>query len=440
MIGHYIDLAWRSIKRTPFISLLMVLAISAGVGMTVTMFSIYQHITANPAEKMDNQPFTLQLQSNSVGSGWRNGMLRQISYQDAMAIRDSGLDATTVAMFKSRFAIKSDAPTASPIFGSVRVTDGTFFDIFEVPFIAGSTWTEHADRDGDYVAVISQARAELFFGSDDPLGRMLFLDNKPYRVIGVIEDFNPQPKFYDLNNNPFSLGAGIYIPMGLAPLEEISSSGNTNGWEPSRIEDYQSLLTSELHWLQFWVSFDSQQERVEFERWLSAYIGDQQSAGRFPNPEASFALQTPAQWIEYMEVHSEESDILLIISILFLLVCIVNTIGLLLGKFLKAAPAVGTRRALGASQGQIFLQHIVEVSLIGLAGGLIGLVFATGVLHVLNGYLAVGFAGDEFPLTQLHWTMWLYSPAIALLSSVIAGLIPAWRICRMPPSLYLKIQ
>ena len=57
----------------------------------------------------------------------------------------------------------------------------------------------------------------------------------------------------------------------------------------------------------------------------------------------------------------------------FLAVCLLNTVGLLLAKFLNNAPITGVRRALGASRKQIFLQHLVEVGVISSIGALLGL-------------------------------------------------------------------
>ena len=57
----------------------------------------------------------------------------------------------------------------------------------------------------------------------------------------------------------------------------------------------------------------------------------------------------------------------------FLLVCLLNTVGLLLAKFLRRSGEIGVRRALGASRRAIFMQCLVEAGTVGLAGGVLGL-------------------------------------------------------------------
>jgi putative ABC transport system permease protein len=116
-------------------------------------------------------------------------------------------------------------------------------------------------------------------------------------------------------------------------------------------------------------------------------------------------------------------------------VCLLNMLGLLLAKFLGAAPIVGLRRALGASRSMIFRQHLIELGLIGLAGGLLGVALTVlGLLRVRTMY--ENYDG----LTRLDFTMVMIALAIALVSGLLAGLYPTWRVCRTQPATYLKTQ
>jgi putative ABC transport system permease protein len=120
---------------------------------------------------------------------------------------------------------------------------------------------------------------------------------------------------------------------------------------------------------------------------------------------------------------------------MFLSVCLLNMIGLLLAKFLGTAPVVGLRRALGASRRAIFEQHIVEVGVIGFAGGVLGVAIAAlGLLGVRQLY-------DNYDaLTRMDLMMGLLALVIAVLSGMLAGLYPTWRICSVSPAAHLKTQ
>jgi putative ABC transport system permease protein len=131
----------------------------------------------------------------------------------------------------------------------------------------------------------------------------------------------------------------------------------------------------------------------------------------------------------------DDNRVLVGLSFMFLAVCLLNMIGLLLAKFLGAAPLVGLRRALGASRATIFRQHLIEVGVIGGCGGLLGIgMAALGLLGVRQLY------ENYNELTRLDLTMGLIALAIALASGLLAGLYPTWRVCRVQPATYLKTQ
>jgi putative ABC transport system permease protein len=119
----------------------------------------------------------------------------------------------------------------------------------------------------------------------------------------------------------------------------------------------------------------------------------------------------------------------------FLLVCLVNTVGLMLAKFLRRSGELGVRRALGASRRNVFAQLLVESGVIGLAGGLGGLVLA------LLGLWAVRHQPSDYAeLAKLDPAMLLTTFVLAVGASLLAGLLPAWRACQITPALQLKSQ
>ncbi len=92
------------------------------------------------------------------------------------------------------------------------------------------------------------------------------------------------------------------------------------------------------------------------------------------------------------------------------------------------------RRALGASRRAIFVQHIVECQLLGVIGGVLGLGLSVAALR------AIGRMFEDQLAFHLDLNMVAAGLALALLSGLIAGVYPAWRICGMPPAIHLKTQ
>ncbi|MGH8240985.1 MAG: ABC transporter permease, partial [Steroidobacteraceae bacterium] len=215
---------------------------------------------------------------------------------------------------------------------------------------------------------------------------------------------------------------------------EMQSSGNTNCWRDQEINNFQDFINSDCVWIQFWVELRGSSKVAAFQEFIDNYVREQKSLGRFERPLNNH-LRHPDEWLKVNEAVQDDNRVLVGLSFMFLAVCLLNMIGLLLAKFLGAAPLVGLRRALGASKSAIFRQHLVEVGVIGLGGGLLGIALAAlglfGVRHLYENY-------EE--LTRLDFTMVLTAIGIALLSGLLAGFYPTWRVCRVQPAAHLKTQ
>jgi len=138
-----------------------------------------------------------------------------------------------------------------------------------------------------------------------------------------------------------------------------------------------------------------------------------------------------------------------VLALVFLGICILNTLGLLLAKFMSRAPLVGLRRALGATRGDIVRQHLTEVMVLGAIGGAIGIGLAIVGLRLVRIYFFMQsnrpgdnpeFASVAQSLSHLDGRMILIAVGLSLLAGLLAGVYPAWRIGRMAPATFLKIQ
>jgi putative ABC transport system permease protein len=436
MFFYYLDLAWRSIKKTPLLSLLMVLAISIGIGITITTLNVYKMMSFNPAGERSGQIHSVQLWSQGPDT-WDHFDVNR-TYQDVMNLRNGKIAERQAASFRTGMALQSDDESIAPVLQGIRVTDSDFFKLFSVPFLYGSAWDKTVDRDGAYQVVIGEQLNRTFFKGENSVGKTVYLNRKPYQVVGVIEDWNPQPKYYDPTNGAFNDAEEIFVPFSLTPIEEFEVWGNTNGWKFESMLTYKDRLNSEKAWIQYWVELQGEEQIAAYSDYLTAYAEQQKALGRFTDPKKPRDKQRLVDieaWLTQNNVVAEDNKVLVGLSVLFLSVCLVNILGLLLTKFLKRAPEVGVRRAIGASRGQIFAQYMVEVGTIGLLGGVLGLLWAVGALQILSARFDIADG-----LTRLDLSMWLITPTIAVGTAILAGLYPAWVVCRTKPSVYLKSQ
>jgi putative ABC transport system permease protein len=437
MFTHYLDLAWRSFKRTPLVSVLMVMAIGVGIGITMTSLSVYHMASMDPIPTKSDKLFNVQLGTMDEGNTWwtDDDLPQQVTYKDAMSLYAAEMPARKVPSLRTGFTVHMNNDQVKPFLESTRVTGRDFFAMFNISFLYGDTWTVAQEESTAPVVVISEELNEKLFGGENSVGKEIYLDDGSFQVVGVFKTWDIHTKYYDINNGAFNSPENVFMPITHIPAMELSSWGNSNGWKFEEINTYQDRLNSEIFWLQFWVELDSPEQEAQYREFLTSYLSEQGEIGRYTREDISFGLRNVNDWLKYSGVVSEENRILVGLSFMFLIVCLANILGLLLGKFLRRAPEIGVRRALGASKGNIFMQHLVEVSMLGFLGGLLGIGIAQlglwGVRQTYSYYSA---------LATMDISMLIAAPVIAITACIVAGLYPAWLVCRTTPALYLKTQ
>ena len=436
MLLYYTDLAWRSFKRTPLISVLMVLAIAVGIGITMTSLSVYHMASMDPIPSKSDKLFAVQLvTSDAKDSQDTSRWNRNITYKDAMTLYQADIPAKKVPMMRTGFSVHMPSSDIKPFLESARVTGADFFDMFDLRFLYGGPWSAQQELNAAPVVVISEQLNEKLFGGNNSVGREIILDDDSFQIIGVLQEWDIHTKYYDLTNGAFNNSEHLFIPFSLIAAMELPTWGNTNGWKFEQINSFKDRLASELWWIQFWAELPDADSAAQYNNFIQGYMVEQAQLGRFEADEALYAIRDVNEWLEYNNVVSQDSRVLVGLSFMFLIVCLANILGLLLGKFLKRAPEVGVRRALGANKRQIFLQHLVEVSLLGFIGGVGGIAIAQlglwGVRHTYEYYSA---------LATMDVSMLLAAPVISIAACILAGMYPAWLVCKTAPAIYLKTQ
>jgi putative ABC transport system permease protein len=436
MFAYQIRLAWLSLRRNPILSLLIIGGIGLGIAVAMTFVTAYYVVSGDPIPHKSDKLFYVQLDAWDPERPWDdddpNEPPDQITYMDMVGIMQSDIPTYQSAMHKTYLTLHPEGEAVRPFREVVRMCHADFFPMFDVAFRYGSGWLREDDRAPEPVVVIGADLNQRLFGGEDSVGSTLRIEDQEFRVIGVLRPWRPTPKYYDPHNGDFDEAEEIFMPLRWGQEMEIRTAGNTSGWG-SGGETYEELLKSELIWIQMWAQLDSDEQREEYMAFLNAYAAEQKKLGRFGRP-INNKLRDVKAWLEYREVLPDEANALLIIALLFLLVCSVNLVGILLGKFLARAPEVSVRRALGASRRWVFLQYLIECEVIGIVGGLLGLGLAVGGLELIDRLY------DSQLNFSLDMNMFFVALVLALLSAMVAGVYPAWRICRIQPGYYLKAQ
>ena len=438
MFQYYLKLGWLSLRSNPFLSLLMMCAIGVGIGACMSIITVNYTMSSNPIPQKSDVLFHVQLDSWDTGDPGDDGYNPpdQVTYTDAMALMNGAPAFRKVASNRSGLVLEPEGDDERPFSVDVRNTWADFFPMFDLPFKYGSGWDRDADLAREPVVVLSQEMNERVFGGEDSVGRTVRMSGLNFRVVGVLDEYFVLPKYYDVTNGPFNEPEDLYIPFNLAIDQELPRSGNTNCWKPVDGDGQAAFLASECVWIQFWAELRDGDEKAEFQRWLDSYVTEQKELGRFPRPLNNRVLDV-MEWMEDEEVVDDDAQVMLGLSFLFLLVCLLNTIGLLLAKFLRKTGDISVRRALGARRSDLFRQHMVEAGMIGVGGGVLGIALAWLGLRGIQALFG-DMVSDQ--MVAMDWIMILTAIGLAILSALVAGIYPTWRACRVMPASQLKAQ
>ncbi|WP_438865395.1 ABC transporter permease [Neptunicella sp.] len=437
MFNYYLRLALLSIKRNPILSSLMVMAIALGIGACMTTITINYLMSADPIPQKSDQLFYVQVDSWDPNDPFDepNEPPDQLTWTEAKNFMHAKKAYRQAVMASSSAAVEPPGQDSKPFMAEIRLTSADFFAMFQTPFLYGSGWGETADQNREFVVVISRETNDKVFGGENSIGRTIKVKGNNFRVVGVLDTWIPVPKFYDLSTGQFNEPEEIFMPFLLKEELEMPQGGNTNCWKSPAEEGFKGFLNSECVNYQIWVELRDDTEKQQFMDYLNNYVNEQKAFGRFPRP-LNNRLSDVMEWMEIKEVVADDAQIMLWLSFMFLLVCLLNTIGLLLAKFTGKAAEISLRRAVGASKADLFKQHLVETACIGLAGGIVGIGLA---LLGLQGIKALyGEFADR--VTSLDVNLVILAMFLALFSSIAAGLYPTWRACSIQPASQLKDQ
>ncbi|HEY8683581.1 MAG TPA: ABC transporter permease [Rhodanobacter sp.] len=436
MFGYYLELAMRSLRRSPILTALMVLAIGLGIGASMTMVTVLHVMSGDPLPGRSAQlyyphldPLPLDYKQSGDGPDPTNNF----TWPDAMALLKAHRAERQAAMAGGQSLVRPGRDGTRPFDVDGRYATADFFALFGVPFERGQGWSPADDEARTRVVVLSDTLNRKLFGNANSLGQTIRLGESDFRVIGVTADWQPRPLFYaDAAASMYSDTDQFFLPLSVAMDLKLQVSGNQSGWGKN---DSSDMTTSaNMSWLQFWVQLKSPAQAAAYRQFLVDYSAQQKVLGRFERPPTDAKLYRLMDWLAHENLVPNDVRLQLWLALGFLLVCMTNIVALLLAKFLRRSGEISVRRALGARRHDIFLQLGIESALIGVAGGVLGLLIAQ------LGLWTVRHRPDDYAqLAQMDVPMLLGTFALAIVASMLAGLLPAWRACHVPPALQLKI-
>lgn len=438
MFRYYLGLGLHSLRRNPVLTALMIVLIGAGVASSMITFAALRALTADPLPQKSAQLFGPQIDNWGPANRGADGEPPQeLSYTDASVLLNAHKAVRQTAMYETVLSLVPADARQAPFTVKGYAATRDMFAMFDVPFMAGGSWAAEDDAKGGSSVVLSKKLSGKLFGATNSLGRSVRLGSHDYRVVGVMGDWNPQPRFYAEGSINIISDQGdppdFFLPFLTAVNFQINDSWGENCTSDYKGAGWNDLLHSQCVWISFWVQLPTTGDVQRYRLFLDGYAAEQWRIGRFqwaPNNR----LRSLMQWLDYVRAVPEETRVAFLLAIGLQLVCLVNTVGLLLAKFMRRRGEIGVRRALGASRGAIHAQFLIEAGIVGAAGGLLGLALTAFGVFGMGSFFEVRVAR----LVHIDLSLFGLTLLTSMVATLIAALYPTWRAAQVQPAWQLK--
>ncbi len=451
MFLYSLKLAITNLKNRPDLTVLMIFLVSIGLALlTIMTTTAYQSSKVSIPHKSELMHTVLidsrDMDARNIDEVRRLPSLTYIDAENLLQANNEGVEKTY--LWKSFVFLNSESNNATPRQTRLMAGQSNFFSLFDAPFLYGRGWTEEDDRSANQVIVLSYQMNQHFFGGENSVGKSININSTPMVVIGVMAHWDIPSRFYDRS---FSGGRFDDVFAPSTTMIEMNIQRRISCWDKDRAlrnafsqTDMNGLKNSECTWITMWAYIKDKNDLKSFSNYIDQYVDEQKSLGRFPRPAQNVLLNIN-QYTDQIFSGLNGNFILQFLSWLFYTVCLVNTIGILLAKYMGKIPEIALRRALGAKKKVILMQYMIEIAFISFIGGLFGLVFSH---YGLVGMMHITIYQSDYTVTaeairhgyQLDWVMILQAMLIGVGSTLLVSLYPVLKICNTPPANQLKVQ
>jgi predicted permease len=387
----------RQMLATRAFTLVAVATLALGIGATTAIFSTVNAVVLRPL------PVPGADQLVEVHSAWRDltrGNVSAGNFVD-MAAEQTVFQAVAAASGASMTLARDEG--AERVVG-VRASGG-WFDVWGVAPALGRVFGPAEDAPGrEQVVVLSHRFWTRQFGADPGvLGQTISLDSRPHTVIGVM------PESFDFTAD----AEALWVPIAFTP-------------ERRAMHD-EHFLTVYAR-LRPGVSFQqASQQLTTIAKGL---------AERFPKDNAERTFSVTPLMETFVGNYRERLLVLLGAVVFVLLIACGNVSNLLLARGAARGRELAVRSALGAGQGRLVRQLFTESLVLSLVSAAVGIALAHGLIRLLVAYGPAGVPRLE--QTRLDSTAVGFAVAVAVIASVVFGLLPAWRASRTDINTTLK--
>jgi predicted permease len=391
-------IAVRTLAKSPAFAVTAVAALALGIGANTAIFSVVNQVLLNPAGVSNpEQVVALRAKYDKLA-------LRGIP----VSVPDFAEVEKSTQVFEAAALLNEGdySYTGSGIPVRLRGANVSFewFDVFGAKPRLGRVFQLQEDKpNANQVVVLSFPAWRRLFGQDPSvLGRVVELNQRPYRIIGVMGPEFRWPADVDLWA-PLGLADALYAPQNRFNENYNCVARLKTGVSFSRAATLVQVLTDRL-----------KNDGTQY----AAYAKDS-AWGMFLLP-----------FTDYIAGDTKTPMLVLLAAVGFvLLIACSNIAGLMLARASGHAREIAVRAALGAGRWRLIRQTLVESLVLAFAGAVAGLACAfAGVRALLT------LAPENAPVAlavRIDSTVLLFTAAAAVAAAILFGIAPAWHISRL---------
>jgi len=396
--------AFSAIARNPLRSSLTVLGILIGVAAVVTVTALGSGARSSVSSQIESMGSNVIMvapqQSQATGARSALGAGARLTEDDARAITREALSVSAVApMLRARGqVVVGDKNWSTQLIGSTL----TFFTVRNWKVERGSAWTERDEAAKAKVCVLGVSVAKNLFGDEDPIGRTIRSGRYTYRVLGVLEKKGEAPFGGDQDDMvlfPLSTTRTRIVKTGPGYVASMLISATSTDTTDRAVTQIESILKQRHH--------------IE--------------EGREPD----FWIRTQKEFQEMQgKIYGLLTMLLVCIAAVSLVVGGIGIMNIMLVSVTERTREIGIRMAIGAREGDIRTQFLVEAVVLSLLGGILG--------------MSTGIAAIAALSSALEWQMKLDPVALSIavgvsaLTGVVFGFFPARRASKLDPIVALR--
>jgi putative ABC transport system permease protein len=400
-----IRIAMRALARNKMRSILTMMGIIIGVGAVIAMLGVGQGARQTMQEQIQAMGSNLLFVSSGTVTrsgmhlGW--GSTKTLVYDDMLAILRECKAAHAAA--------PGSSTSGQVVFGNdnwatrLNGTEPQYFDIRSWPFQEGAGFTQDDVTMAANVAAIGETVRKNLFGATDPIGQTLRVNNLPFRVTGVLSPKGTSAAMGDDQDD-----------IILVPLTTLQKKITGQPW---------------LRWIM--VSAVSRQASYAAQEQITALLRDRHRIR--PGADDDFSVRNLADMADVADEAGRVMTLLLAsIASVSLIVGGIGIMNIMLVSVTERTREIGVRMAIGATEGNVQQQFLVEAVVLSLMGGTIGILFGVGASFLIT--------------KTLGWPV-LISPIVIVIAvlfsmavGVFFGFYPARKAAQLDPIEALRYE